>query len=449
MKNLRPAALLVSDLVCIAAVTAAVLWGYRQLGGNYPMKVLVLLWPLPLLIAVFNLFSRLYCGSFFYPGAGVNPVEELRRLTLSACGGYLLMFAYLSMTRTSEYMTRIGLGVSMIAAIFLLPVFRYAARGVLRRLHAGGIPVVLTGDRKTADMLRAELAKDSYYGFVPSGFIENPAEAVESARKAGSSYLIACLPAGKCKPFMHGWLEYFQHIMIVAGNDVFPILWAYPVNVGGCGGIEIGNRMKRRVFRMAKSAAEFCVAAAALLCILPVGIVLGILVKLTSRGPVFYHAGRLGLNGRKITVLKFRTMYRDADKKLADLLASDPALAAEWKEKFKLDNDPRITPFGAFLRKTSLDELPQFWNVLKGEMAVIGPRPIVEKEVAYYGDNYPVFASVKPGITGLWQVSGRSETTYERRIALDMYYICNWSVWLDYWIFLRTIREVLLRKGAK
>ena len=186
-----------------------------------------------------------------------------------------------------------------------------------------------------------------------------------------------------------------------------------------------------------------------IICLVPLFLVLAILVKLTSRGPIMYAAKRLGLNGKEIRVWKFRTMRQDADEYLKKMLEKDPVLAAEWKEKFKLENDPRITPFGKFLRKTSLDELPQLFNVLTGEMAMIGPRPIVRAEVAYYGENYEVFSRVKPGITGLWQISGRSETTYEQRVNFDLAYIMNWSIWLDIYILMRTVLEVLRCRGAK
>jgi lipopolysaccharide/colanic/teichoic acid biosynthesis glycosyltransferase len=157
----------------------------------------------------------------------------------------------------------------------------------------------------------------------------------------------------------------------------------------------------------------------------------------------------LGQNGKKIKVWKFRTMYEDADEKLEQLLSSDPALRAQWEKDFKLQDDPRITPIGQFLRKTSLDELPQFWNVLNGTMAIIGPRPIVEKEVKAYGKHYLLRERVKPGITGLWQVSGRNDVDYALRVMLDTYYIMNWSVWMDYYIFFKTVYIVLMRKGAR
>ena len=142
-------------------------------------------------------------------------------------------------------------------------------------------------------------------------------------------------------------------------------------------------------------------------------------------------------------------MRENADCELEKIFSENPELRTEWENKFKLQDDPRVTKVGRFLRKTSLDELPQFWNVLKGEMALIGPRPIIEKEIKYYGKDYKTFSSVKPGITGLWQVSGRSNVKYEERVALDVFYINNWSLWMDYYIFFATINAVILRRGAK
>ena len=141
-------------------------------------------------------------------------------------------------------------------------------------------------------------------------------------------------------------------------------------------------------------------------------------------------------------------MYMDAEERLATILENDPAARAEWEENFKLKNDPRITPFGRFLRKTSLDEIPQLFNVFLGEMAIVGPRPIVEDEVKYYGGRYELFSRVKPGITGLWQVSGRSDTGYDRRVSLDCYYVLNWNPWMDLWVIMRTVSCVLLMRGA-
>jgi len=184
------------------------------------------------------------------------------------------------------------------------------------------------------------------------------------------------------------------------------------------------------------------------LLILPFVGVLALLIKLDSPGPVFYGHHRLGKDGKFFTAWKFRSMVSNSREVLENLLASNPAIRSEWETNHKIHDDPRITKMGKFLRKTSLDELPQVWNVLKGEMSLVGPRPIVEEEVAKYGHHYALFASVKPGMSGLWQVSGRSETDYEERIALDILYIQSWSLWLDMYILFKTLGVVLGGKGA-
>ena len=146
--------------------------------------------------------------------------------------------------------------------------------------------------------------------------------------------------------------------------------------------------------------------------------------------------------------LKFRTMVPDADGVLRRLLEVDPRARAEWERDFKLKDDPRITPIGDFLRRTSLDELPQLWNVLKGEMSLVGPRPIIEEEVERYGDQVGYYLETRPGITGLWQISGRNSIGYDDRVALDSWYVRNWSIWYDLVILVKTIAVVLRGKGA-
>ena len=156
-----------------------------------------------------------------------------------------------------------------------------------------------------------------------------------------------------------------------------------------------------------------------------------VLIKLDSAGPVFYRQARIGRQGRKFYVYKFRTMVQNADQILQEYLESSPELKAEWLATHKLKEDPRVTHIGATLRKLSLDELPQLWNIIIGDMSLIGPRPIVDAEVEKYGKCFDLYIQVRPGLTGLWQVSGRNKTTYERRVELDQYYILNRSLKLD------------------
>jgi len=175
----------------------------------------------------------------------------------------------------------------------------------------------------------------------------------------------------------------------------------------------------------------------------PVLLALAGLIRMTSRGPAFYRHERVGRTGAPIRCVKLRTMVRDADTRLAELLASDPDLAEEFAVTFKLKRDPRVTRIGRVLRKTSLDELPQLINVLRGEMSLVGPRPITEEEVRRYGQYMPIVLSARPGMTGLWQVSGRNDVSYATRVALDVQYAFGQSLGGDLGILARTVTRVL------
>jgi exopolysaccharide production protein ExoY len=187
----------------------------------------------------------------------------------------------------------------------------------------------------------------------------------------------------------------------------------------------------------------------ALLFFLPLGLITALLIKLTSPGPIFYSSKRVGKDGQPIYCWKFRTMHQDADKKLLQLLRENPKLQQEWDTYFKLKDDPRISNIGKILRKTSLDELPQFFNVLKGDLSVVGPRPVTEEEIRkYFGQKASKILSVRPGLTGIWQTSGRSLVTFEERIRLEESYIDRQSLTLDLRIICKTIPAMFFTKGA-
>ena len=195
---------------------------------------------------------------------------------------------------------------------------------------------------------------------------------------------------------------------------------------------------------MIKRTGDILFSIFVLLIGLPLFLLLGLLVRLSSPGPIFYIQERVGRNFCRFGCIKFRTMRADADFVLSNVLASSPSMREEYERDFKLRKDPRITPIGRFLRRSSLDELPQFLNVLKGEMSVVGPRPIVEKELLRYADYMEEVASVRPGLTGLWQVSGRNNLSYEKRVELDLQYSRSRSFMLDLAIILRTFGVLLL-----
>ena len=206
-----------------------------------------------------------------------------------------------------------------------------------------------------------------------------------------------------------------------------------------------------RIPRMFKRLFDVVFTGFAGILLLPLLAIIYVVIRLSTPGPVFYGQNRIGRGGSTFTAWKVRSMLPNADDVLSRYLERDPELRREWESDHKLKNDPRITPIGRFLRKSSLDELPQLWNVLRGDMSLVGPRPIPETEVVRYRENsdvYEAYQRVRPGITGMWQVSGRNNTTYQERLEFDEYYIRNWSIWLDLHILARTFKTVLLGEGA-
>lgn len=211
--------------------------------------------------------------------------------------------------------------------------------------------------------------------------------------------------------------------------------------------LTVRNNLARRLPKLTKRLFDLTFASVALLVGLPILLWIAANVMRSGR-PIFYGHQRIGQGGESFACYKFRTMAPNADKLLANLLASDPDARAEWERDFKLKNDPRITSIGHFLRRTSLDELPQLWNVLKGDMSLVGPRPVVDAELERYGNQVDYYLEAKPGITGLWQISGRNDVTYDTRVYLDAWYVKNWSLFSDIVILLRTVKVILKRDGA-
>jgi exopolysaccharide production protein ExoY len=204
-----------------------------------------------------------------------------------------------------------------------------------------------------------------------------------------------------------------------------------------------------RRLKLGKRIFDICFSLLALTLGAPIFFFIALLIFVTSRGPIFFSSLRVGLNNEPIRCYKFRTMHPHADLLLKKLLNSDPKLRKEWSESWKLKNDPRVTKIGKWLRKTSLDELPQFWNVLKGDLSIVGPRPVTEEEIRkFFGSKRTKLLSIRPGLTGLWQTSGRNALSFDERIALDEHYIDTQSLFLDLRLICKTIPVMLSMKGA-
>jgi len=213
--------------------------------------------------------------------------------------------------------------------------------------------------------------------------------------------------------------------------------------------LQIKNNLMNPLNRFFKRVFDLTLTILILPFFIPIFIVIALIIKLDSEGPVLYMHKRIGKDRKDLKVYKFRTMYTDADTRLKHILETDHKAQTEWQLYFKLRDDPRITRVGKFLRKTSLDETPQLINVLIGNMSLVGPRPVVAEELdLYYKDYAGYYLSILPGVTGLWQVSGRNNTNYDYRVKLDLWYVMNWSLWFDIVILIKTIRVIIKGEGA-
>ena len=240
----------------------------------------------------------------------------------------------------------------------------------------------------------------------------------------------------------------FRHVVVIPNLGGITNSAVVARNLAGTFGVEIEYRLLNVWAQRLKRVLDLGMILFGGMLVLPLLLVLSALVWLESGGPVFYKDLRMGRNGKLFPCIKFRTMVPDAETLLRQLLAAAPEARLEYERFHKLRKDPRTTRIGHFLRKTSLDELPQLWNVLLGQMSLVGPRPYLPRESEDIGDIQDEILRVTPGITGPWQVAGRNQTSFSGRVQIDAYYVHNWSVWLDIIILARTIKIVLFRHGA-
>ena len=335
--------------------------------------------------------------------------------------------------------------------LVLVPLLRGVARSACSRKAWWGNPVVIVGERGVALALAAMLESQPDLGFKPAAIVEEPRLAALMARDRGIRHVILAmsgLPRETLRTFFEECYDSFSDVIVIPDLAGFSSVWAEPRDLRGTLGLEVQQKLLIPRARVLKRVIDIGLVVVLSFVALPLIVVIAALIKLTSPGPAFFGQRRLGRNGAPFQAWKFRSMAADATKVLEQCLASNPALREEWRRSHKLRNDPRVTRVGKFLRRTSLDELPQFWNVLRGQMSLVGPRPIVAEEICRYGESYSLYKKVTPGLTGLWQVSGRNNTTYEQRVNLDLYYVRNWSPWLDLYLLARTVSTVLLARGA-
>jgi Undecaprenyl-phosphate galactose phosphotransferase WbaP len=443
-------AFLVADTLALLLAYAITITLRGAVGGAtlWPqfLRLMPFLGVVPLLIWMMDL----------YPGVLLNPVEEFRRLTLAITLGMSLVVVATFLVKESSVYSRAVLITAAPFGLALVLCGRWAVRKACCDAGWWGVPAILIGPADEVDRIRRVMETQPGVGVRPAAVVYAdrttlPLLAEEHVAGGAIPYAVVVIPHGADRD----WVRSVERLVwgcnkIIVVPQSMGLLWSWmrTRDCGGVVGLEVRRELLRRRARLTKRAMDYTLALGGGALILPWIAIVAALVKLGSRGPAFYGHPRIGEGGRIFRAWKFRTMVENADEILEQCLQADPELQTEWDAQHKLKDDPRVTKIGKFLRQTSLDELPQIWNVIRGEMSLVGPRPIVHHEVEKYAEEFDLYLKVRPGITGLWQVSGRSETTYAERVGMDGHYVRNWSVWLDIYLLAKTVGVVLRKQGA-
>jgi Undecaprenyl-phosphate galactose phosphotransferase WbaP len=407
---------------------------------------------LPPFLALFWLFD-------LYPGVGSDPVDEFRSVSLATACGFLFVAVIFAIHHALP-VSLLALPACVAGCIVIL-LLRTAVRMIGSRSGWWGFPVVVVGSGELAHFILRNLKSQPALGFTPVAVISDDlvdgevanirvfkAEHLTQIRSSGITHAIVATSVSQTEIGDAIGHAFSKVLFVPDGN---PLRREEPRNLGlaGITSVQLQNNLLHAPSRLFKRTLDVVVSAIFLILLLPLIGLIAISIIVESGFPVLYFDKRLGYDGKVFHMWKFRTMAKDAAAVLSRYLEANEELRGEWTRYQKLRKDPRITRIGRLLRKTSLDEIPQLWNVLRGDMSMVGPRPrLLEVNIPKYQRVNALYGRVSPGLTGLWQVSGRNRTTYEERLAYDAYYIRNWSPWMDLYLLMRTVSVVITGYGA-
>lgn len=417
----------------------------------------------PLIFMIFLFLNRLYSGKLLFYQA----VEKI----FSSCL-YSILFAVVLMFlgKVSEEVSRFYVGLLAVLSFCFLVGMRYVLKRTLGRTALLRTPVLIVGAGLTADAVVNEFRKDSGLNYEVVGFLEDYepktkyvkdypvlggfADLEKAVAETGVNHVLIAAP-GLPQDQLASLLYRAQSICSDVG--VVPNLVEVPMSNVQVESyydakvmiLHVQNNLASRWNRWVKYIFEEIASLIGVICVSPLLVYIAIRIRKDSPGPIIYAGERIGQNGRRFKCYKFRSMYVNSEEILQQYLQEHPEKQKEWKIYHKLkDEDPRVTPVGRMLRRTSLDELPQIFNVLKGEMGLVGPRPYLSSELDDMGDAKDLILMTRPGITGYWQTSGRNDISFEERLHMESWYVCNWSIWIDLLLLWRTIKVVAGCKGA-
>lgn len=408
-----------------------------------------------------------------YPGYGIDEAEELRRQTYALLATVTFTAIFALAFQIGDSIFHLLLALVFASLLFLSPFMRHFVKTGMARYGIWGKLVLILGGGDLGTRLNDLLKQEWRLGYKPAALFKGEPEgwlievkgsgessqhegAMADALNLGHTHQIDTLfltVPHESREYVAGLADlasiHFRSVIVIPDLTSVASSTVVARNFAGTIGVEVHHNLLDPWVRRFKRGLDLTGALVGGLLISPLLVALVVLIKLDSSGPAFFGHRRLGAGSTHFRCWKFRTMHLDAERLLEEHLKDNPYLQVEWEQNHKLRDDPRVTRVGRFLRKTSLDELPQLWNVLRAEMSLVGPRPIVDAEVAKYGEAYALYKRVRPGMSGFWQVSGRSDASYDNRVAMDSHYVRNWSIWLDLVILARTINSVLARRGAR
>lgn len=415
-------------------------------------------------IPIMVFFLVMYAWHGLYPGIGLSPVSEMKQLFSATNIVFLILIATTFWVKTPMNFSRFMLAMTWLLVLILVQAARWLVRIIGRKLGFWGEPVAVVGNGPQVKQIVKFLNERLRLGMLPvlvvDGNIPYEKSALASINHSNISTVILVtsemseeLQTSFVNDQRYGYHrrrgeKSINRLILISDIDCVGSLGITPYDLDGMLGLEVRQNLLDKWPNFLKRLIDLTLTAIFGILSAPFLLVIMALICLDSPGGAFYKQDRVGRNGRLFKMWKFRTMQANADQVLAKCLADDPQLKSEWDETQKLKNDPRITRVGKFLRKFSLDEIPQLINVCKGEMSLVGPRPYFPNQQKIYGNGVKLYQRVRPGMTGMWQVRGRNTTSFSERARLDEYYVRNWSVWLDIYIILRTILVVASNEGA-
>jgi Undecaprenyl-phosphate galactose phosphotransferase WbaP len=467
-KSLRKQRLIVLVLVLSDILLALFVWEAARLvqvvWGRGPLSEITLAAVVPNI----GIWVGLRALFGLYPGYGFDAAEELRRQTYATFATLAITLLFAVTLRAEEIVSRLLLFTGFLGLLALAPPARHFVKLALMKVGLWGKPVMIMGSGETGALIVRLLKSEWEMGLTPIAVFDNRlvpsggalegvpyggtlAEAMSLARVHKVDTAVFAMPHIRREHlarFVGQASRCFSRVVVIPNLGGVTNSAATARNLAGIFGVEITynllNPWALRFKRTLDLVATVCGGA----LILPLILILATSVWLESGGPIFYRDKRLGQDERPFACLKFRTMLPDAEAMLQRLLEEDAEMQAQYLVYHKLHDDPRVTRVGRLLRRTSLDELPQLWNVLRGEMSLVGPRPYLPRESADIGKTQAEILRVPPGMTGPWQVSGRNCASFGERVRMDAHYVRDWSVWLDLVLLARTVKTVLSKGGA-